>query len=378
MDILPGFLNENQKKLITKLSHKFCNERKIVWLKPLERFGYSGSKLYLIFFGGKENGRPYVIKINDKDKIKREVSASRTVRHYFENASDLPNSNIYNGKLGTFMYPHMGGNKLKDIEMSKTLDEVLFDVEYDIQDVLKIINNCYDINFELARDAYSEKEFDLFDEYDRYLRQEKESDDVVSSILGNRIGSKELKIKFLNTVITDPLLLIHDERFRRLKMFDTIGPVHGDLHASNVVLTAMKFEPKLIDFAWAQPTSSIFKDFVLFECSVRFMLFPKLLGPKIQANLDKALLKSDYNKAKEVINSISNKNTYELLIRLIEIVKCLRDIAAKSSKNFNLNNYLTCQFMVLYGLLKYPTYNTYASLAYLGLLGTYINKNVIE
>ena len=375
MVFLPGFLSDIQKQIITKIAKDFCNEDKVVWLRPLGRYGYSGSSLFLVFFGGKEHGIPYVVKINDKDKIEEEEQSIRTVRNFFIGASEA-HSLFLNGK-GAVMYPHKGGKRLRDVEDSKTLDEVLFSADFKLSKISKILKRNYEKNFSVAKPVFIEKEFNLFDEYCWYLRGEKESNDVISNLLGSALGVQST-LSFMGSRISNPYKLFHSKAFRSLTIVDTCGPIHGDLHASNIVLTASNSKPKLIDFAWANNSASILKDFVLFESSIRFMLFPKIINLKIQSKLDKALMFSEFEKAHDIINDISDNHTFELLKRLIESVKCIREMAEKSSINFSLNNYLVCQFIVLYGLLKYPSYNTYISVKYLGFLATHINKKILK
>lgn len=50
------------------------------------------------------------------------------------------------------------------------------------------------------------------------------------------------------------------------------GGIHGDLHPKNIVLS--RGVPRIIDFGWANCDSHIAKDFVLFECNVRFVTLP--------------------------------------------------------------------------------------------------------
>lgn len=85
--------------------------------------------------------------------------------------------------------------------------------------------------------------------------------------------NKEL-VQIYGRELRNPLWVV-DQLAKATGKF-TIGAVHGDLHLGNVVLSPAN-RPRVIDFGWASDQSHIAKDYVLFECNLRFlMLRPQL------------------------------------------------------------------------------------------------------
>jgi Ternary complex associated domain 9 len=140
------------------------------------------------------------------------------------------------------------------------------------------------------------------------------------------------------------------------KSVDTLCvPIHGDLHPNNVVLAARG--PALIDFAWFKPNMDLYIDFVLMECSLRFLLFPHNVAWLTHRKVNQALLREDGpERAMDVVRRECPPHAYwyrRMLAAVTTIRAAARDAAGA---HFDLERYLTSQFIVLYGLSKINRY----------------------
>jgi serine/threonine protein kinase len=121
------------------------------------------------------------------------------------------------------------------------------------------------------------------------------------------------------------------------------GGVHGDLHPKNIVFS--RDTPTIIDFGWAKGDAHIAKDFVLFECNVRFVTLPASVS---------------YHEVDAVSSWISfdeeaPKVTCPDLRGRLELVSLLRAKARRAfpdDTNWDLE-YVVPMFMVAIGLLKH-------------------------
>ncbi|TWU19508.1 hypothetical protein [Allorhodopirellula heiligendammensis] len=106
-------------------------------------------------------------------------------------------------------------------------------------------------------------------EYERYLRK------IHTSIWAARwrdcwgADNDELSIDF-GQEWTNPFNVLKRIQDCKARMY--CGGIHGDLHPKNIVLS--RGIPRIIDFGWADGDAHIAKDFVLFECNVRFVTLP--------------------------------------------------------------------------------------------------------
>jgi hypothetical protein len=125
--------------------------------------------------------------------------------------------------------------------------------------------------------------------------------------------------------------------------------------------------PHLIDFSWANRHGHLLKDFVLMENSLRFMLFPRYLSVEDQLKCDLALLKEDGCRSVAAI-SFSSSEARRAFRRLAHAVQVIRT-AARNCAYEGFDLYLAAQFLVLYGLLAYDSYNFLVALRALGLIG---------
>jgi serine/threonine protein kinase len=191
--------------------------------------------------------------------------------------------------------------------------------------------------------------------------------------LGKNSGKKLVEI--LDSSYPNPLVLV--ERLVRQSRDLSVATVHGDLHPSNVVYDFRK-TPHLIDFSWCRQNAHILQDFLVMECSVRFLMSSRGLSPKQQSATDSALLARTVDPdsiAGRLEKSGVPKPTRDRVARSTKIVNCLRDQAAKAcGEGFTISDYLACQALVLYGLCRVKEYPFLTCINALGLIGRQLDK----
>lgn len=359
-EIIIDVLKRGEIGVLRRLAKK--NKSEVIRLRPLERFGFSGAKLYEAFFTRNRKGLPFVVKVHKNKKIRDEIESSLAVQHFFEDCLISQGlQSAFTANHGAVAYKqftcgkHKGQNRiieLKDlIERPSTLSS----------DLDKLLRQVYKISCGKAHGAAELKPIVLRSEYDRYFR-----DDLARPRIKLALGeqSSENMCIVLGTEVANPLRVLA-KGFRR-KLDCVVGPVHGDLHPSNVILDKNEV-PHLIDFRWAERRGHILKDYVLLENSMRFMNFPKHISQADQLKIDKALLQE---KGYEDIGGMdfSSPEAKRRFRRLSKSVGAIR-VAAKKYTHHNFIEYLASQFLVLYGLLAYDDYNFFSALRALGLMG---------
>jgi hypothetical protein len=309
-----------------KIIQQICKERKRLnsFVSPFKRFGYSGANLLLIFFNKKAVGLPYILKIAQKCDIEKEYAAIEIMRDFVTDCKLEIDKRFFQNDRGGLLFPHRGTDKPRNADEVMTLSDVLFSNKegYTIGRLKSIINEVYE-KLMNAHTGHEPGIVNVFQHFKKYFRGHK-SKKRIQSVLGTH--SNEDYFEFLGASIYNPLKLIK-EIPSRIKVYK--GHIHGDLHPGNVVLGRTKV-PNLIDFAWAEPCKDILIDYVLLENSIRFMHFPQI------ANLDEQLF---VDRAKKHLGD-----------------------------NFTIERYLFVQFIILYGLLRFETYNQYITTRALGMI----------
>ena len=169
----------------------------------------------------------------------------------------------------------------------------LCDVAYDLTLKDEVIKDVFQKMWERVEVARQENlvkigQVKFKEQYEDYSRRE-EAEPVLKSIFGANCAND--KFLFLDAEIANPLLFIESNCFK-VPQQGKKGAVHGDLHANNVVIDNLG-KVHLIDFAWAGLSEHILVDYVLMECSLRFLLFPHHVDPQEQLKADKWLLDAD-------------------------------------------------------------------------------------
>jgi thiamine kinase-like enzyme len=336
---------------LQKLLNKICKEMKQqdICLHPFNRYGKSGSKLYLIYFSKKKDvSVPWLLKtFEDIDKFMDEKKGMEFIEQKYHNILRFKFFQG-NGKLSGILLQHVS-SKLQKVENSKTLANMLYKKNINKNRICKIIDNIYK-EFSLVYHEVKTYECNLKREYHKYLRHD-ETRKIIEKLVGN-IKGKE--IYFYGQKITNPVY-IFDHLIERTEMTKSL--IHGDFHPSNIVI-GDKDVPRIIDFAWSCKKDR-YIDFSVFEMSVRYWDSP-FLDYKAKNVLEDILLCEnikDYSKNQDAQ-------------RIITFVRKIRELCKTYIPNYDFKHHLLSQFIVLYGLQAFTdTYNPFIVIPFLAKLG---------
>lgn len=344
-------LADDDRAVILACAEGFGQE--CIHVRPLGRYGYTGARLFLARFDEKGAGAPYVIKLDLTEAIASEAAAMNQARRFFHDAiyyeyrPDPPN-----GKAA-LLYRLFG-------ETDATITE-LKDVYTDVnrsREVCEILESVYDY----CRVAHSTSDLKQTwgAAYEWYLRSSRpDRIETAFPTAGSYIDCMGRTYRNMTHTLED---LAAQSGVR------AIGFVHGDLHPNNVVLSASKV-PAIIDFAWAH-TGDILQDFVLMECSFRFLLFPRNIDWQQHHQVTVDMTRVDGPEiVQERYTAGADLAQTERYLAMANAVRSVRTKAkATLGTRFDFDDYLKAQYMVLYGLSKLETYPFYESVDALGVI----------
>jgi hypothetical protein len=352
-------------KIVSDLIRKICKirKRKNIFVTQFSRFGYSGAKLYLIYLERRPLGIPYLIKIAKYDDIEKEHLAIDQLKDHILDCR-LEVHDIIETKTKDFaalMYTHKGDPK--DAQNPKTLREVLCSKgkELSVKDITLILKDLYANKLEVAHSRAKLKKIHTNTHYKAYFRKHVSQKSIIK-ILGRQADNE--RIKFMDSEFYNPLRMLKELPSNIMQM---VGKVHGDFHPDNVILDR-SLKPTIIDFAWANKNRDILLDFVLMENSIRFMHFPRPVNLYNQRAFDNLLLEeTGWQRVDEI--DFGNKEARNLYKRIADIIGEIRSYAKSAlGEHFLMDRYLFTQFIVLYGLIRYESYDQYNGLRMLGML----------
>ena len=388
MQINDSILTEPQRLLIDRAvkylhpSNDSAADLGLIYVRALGRHGFSGASLFLLWTDAEPSQR-YVVKVGPKVDIKSESNALTKVAKYFEDARVATTSAKYfqMGQLAAIIYPFISvhknlGSHTTELEHFCFLDDkevhVLALSELVGRKDVEQLSGCkllFERVFAICGKAQikSVVKFAKYgDHYKKSLKSKERIDSRLRQMYGLGPDSKPGELVMLDVRVANPLVVI-EELIEKSDDF-LLGPIHGDLHATNVVLDN-EGRPHLIDFAWAEKQGVIFRDYTLMECSLRYMVFPTHRDPRIHLEIDKACLKVDglqlLQSDKCFFNSISID--YRRLIELLIVVRTHAEkVSGVLAENW-FESYLKNLFLMHYRLHEYPGYGLLSARA-LGLL----------
>ena len=324
----------------------------------------------------------YIVKLDKKDKILSEHQACLNLTHCF--SRDLANLAV---KIAIEPDEKIGAIWIKNIENGgaqvgnvRELKEIAFDIES--SESLSCSNNgLANLYKRICTSAYSHAKSEsvkIQEEYGNYLRLDTVPQrnrigtrDLLQAALGNQYN-REL-VSLYGVEVYNPLIML--DMLLKLETKMMIGPIHGDMHTSNVVFDA-DYRPWLIDFAWGSNKGHILKDFVLMENSIRFMNFPKNIIHDSEIEIDRHLVYEDgYISAKcvKAYNDWVQNHTFQMLT----LIGTVREYAKISmGTNWCFKEYLIAQFLVLLGSICHYDYNFRGSVRTLGLIANELKDKV--
>jgi thiamine kinase-like enzyme len=347
-------LQEDLQELLNEI-YKVKNHKDI-YLHPFNRYGNSGSRLYLIYFSEKENITvPYILKtFEDDDKFMDEKKGMELIENTYPCIQQFTPFKS-NGKLSGILLKH-ANTKPQKANNPITLSDILYKDDED--KICKIIDEAFD-DFKLTYlpDKIKIEECNIKEEYYRYLRHDETSgNDRTRGIIEKLVGNiEDEKINFYGKPITNPVYIL-DNLIKETKMTKSL--IHGDLHLNNIVIDD-KDNPRIIDFAWSCE-KDIYIDFSMFEIAVRYWNSP-LLDCETRKVLDDMFLN-------ENIEGYSKNQDAQ---RIITIVRKIRELSKTYIKgNYDFHHHLLSQFIVLYGLQAYTAdFNPFVVIPFLAKLG---------
>jgi hypothetical protein len=343
-----------QRELIARLALEMAPKATVVHVTPMTRFGFSAAKLCIAHFDEAGVGRPFVVKVDRVDDFELERTAAADLLAFFDDA-DV--HSCIHGEYGAIAYPLVESSSGEIETFEDALGSSARDEERLRNALKRVFNRC----FERAHAARTVEKRSLGGEYQRH-HASGATDDALSKALGSVYS--DAPFNFLGEEIVDPRAV--RKRLTSIEREMTVGPIHGDLHGSNIVFDRDD-HPHLIDFAWGDRTGQLMKDFVLMESSLRFFAFSRYFDATLQAEVDRALLGEDGPELVRVLAEGSAlESDYSCLATLIEIT---RGAARGAVGDAYFEEYLQAQFMFLYRLLQYPNYPFHTTLRALGALG---------
>ena len=359
------FLSRVQQRLILECIRAARVSATTVNVTELGRVGKSGARLLLC----RIHGSPLVVKIHNEEKIKSEYQAMKQVWNFFAKDIQIRAQPPCHSGEGALLYWYQGG-----IKRARELNEMVYDenghrFRFDDDTIIDVFRKLWERCVAVRKWA-RKRSVSLRIEYADYVREPK-ARKVLSSILGDD-GNKQ-DVTFLGTSICNPLWLFGQQCFD-VTYKGMRGPVHGDLHANNVIIDA-EDDVHLIDFAWAAKNKHVLVDYVLMENSLRFLLFPQHVQPDKQLEADRLLLKCD--GAQELASVTWDCCLVEHYRRLGRILHQLRTqarpyLASQAEDGFS--EYLATQFLILFGQISYPDYNQHMAARALGLIASELRE----
>ena len=305
-------------------------------------------------------------------EIKEELKATKSVTGYFQtNLITKKPIKARARKRWALLYEYVGGRTEQDARNVKELKELAYCFKGSENSAKLVCTQLYNIIDKLGK--FKLGRFVPLKEYAPYL--ERKARIRSNSALRSFFGSKPLKkpVLYLDQQIIDPRSFIKDPRFNK-EVSWCMGPIHGDLHPSNVLWDGYK--AGLIDFAWGNTNGHRIIDHVLMENSLRFMIFPKCTNLEQQLRIDRALLKlGGYREISQLAESSKLKHEYARLASLLEIIRKSANsfLTKKGEKGFI--EYLVAQFMMLYRQIGYPDYQSVVTARALGMIANHLHQN---
>jgi hypothetical protein len=346
-------------------------------IEPMRRYGFSGSKLLLVFFS-KRGGIPFIVKIHQKDVIKKEYDSAKSVQNYFGD-THLIREPIYHEDLGAIIYKYFTSNNNK--LDSSTLEDIVYNTDFQDSDILSILDSVYTANIQCSYSAFNVKKINWLDNYAWYLRTTPDSGisksiNIMHSVLN--YNTSDERIIFMGREILNPISFIHKLNFDENLL---IAPTHGDLHVNNIVIDEKK-NPHLIDFAWANMEHHFLVDFSLMECTLRFATLPNHLCTELLLKHDEDLAKITSEclcpKNCSIQNEIKGSNK-QYICRSCKLINKIRSHAKDAYADHPFRkHYLISLYLMLFGLFHIDQYPKDRCLLNLGFLSTEIQGYLDE
>jgi hypothetical protein len=357
--IYSSFISKNLENLLFEICKK--EKKKEVHVAPFNRFGFSGSNLYLIFFSKEKKSIPHLLKTNnDKEKAKIEAKAMDGLKEKYRHSNYRYYSTT--GLDGILLDYHSDDVSNKFEEAPKTFRNIIHgdinEKRLSDSEICKHIKNA----FSEFRNVYypaDQTGCSIIDSYSRYLRNNI-TKNIIKDLTKSNMDDK--KIDFFGQKITNPVYIMNN---MIKKTTITKSLIHGDLHTDNIVINHEGC-PRIIDFAWSTE-NDIYIDFSLLEMSIRYWGTPFFTNKYLKNEFERRTLKETVDIENVDIKKLDKKK----LQRMVMLVNEIRDRCKEiTGEKYDFRRYILSQFIVLYGLQKFTDkYNPFIVIPFLSKLG---------
>lgn len=235
-----------------------------ITLYPVARAGKSGSEVFYLdlVFEGHEFPKRCIAKFQDKSKTEQEASSARSA--VIGNlCSSVASHEHPLEDLGIIVY-----------SLAKSDDHIEFrgfflDTENSDEQCATALKSIFQEIGKKPNGAVDAK--NLIDDFAWYVDRKNKPLQRIDAL--TNVSAAQLGLGNLAKSIKDTYHWI--ERDMNVPVYPYL--VHGDLHARNLMLSKSNpAKTELIDFGWVHSGHPA-KDFVLMECTLKYMLLPELL-----------------------------------------------------------------------------------------------------
>ena len=339
-----------------------------VFVRPLGRWGYTDSRLYRVAFN-QEQSRPFVIKTDLRSEMDKEAKGLREATNLrgTESAKRYPRR----GPCEAILYPLIAPRG--SVEDITELGDVMYAVPRAPRQLspVKLLQSLYDIV--ALNNATIPRRINYGREYRRYLREKSRSRKLLDP-LSDFFPEERSMSRHGGLTLRNPRRILNEVKMRTL---DTrVRHVHGDLHPKNVLIDDQR-NPNMIDFAYGSASGHWVKDFVLMECSVRFVEPPRLLQAEPLRYADHALLREDGTDEMREIANNSSTRTAEVLNEMAALVETIRSKCRECHPGYDFDEYLTAMYLILMGCIRLAAYQDFRVMLALCDLTNHLEERLV-
>lgn len=220
MEIAVDLLTRPQEAVLERSFRRHFSTETKAYLQPLGRVGKSGARLFLVYFGGKAQGVPYVAKLHSAERIKKEADAHAAVKTAFPDCSDSLLTDFHSG-LGVIIYRHVGASHAGTLQNSFPLADVLYDriatpddgtlakqlLSAPPSEIAKKLDQLF--SGACHHQVSNKLRTTLYREYEWYLRNHRAAymaDERIADMLGK--GARKQAVEVIGTQVLNPLIVI--------------------------------------------------------------------------------------------------------------------------------------------------------------------------
>lgn len=330
-----------------------------LFVAPMDK-GLSGAKVVMARYsvGQHRLSKPFVIKVGPKDKILREATAMRELVAPFIPGAVAPIIRV--GKASALLVQELAG--LGASAVLQSLRMYVRASDHADRIILRLFDGRFRNWYQLSRDQEPVRQgfSDLFEWYLDKARVDR------APAFPDRWSSLKSWVEDqTGHGWCDPELLLPELLSRGI--VSPLSIIHGDLHSQNVVVDTLTEECWPIDFAWCHDGSSLVVDYVMLECSLKFLALPARCDLRSLMLIDRQLILQSCPEIS--IDRIPYSDEVQNVLRAITAVR--RHAMGETGLDFS--EYLEALWLMTYSHAKNEGLNRPAVLASLQMLSSTID-----